>query len=164
MKSKMVVFGVAAIITGALGVPAVSHAITDVRTSGFSCVAINGTQASSLINAGNHSTGTVVVACPVPDVHNGVQEIGTVQVQLEDRSTVASPVASRCVNMVVANGGVFTACGPSQTAPAAVTGHLVFSPAAFASWTAPNFGYVSVSLPGRTVDLGRSTVQGIHAF
>lgn len=164
MKSTVVVFGAAAIVVSALGLPAVSHAITDVRTSGFSCTVVSGPQMANLVAAGNESTATTLnVACPVPDVYNGIQDISTVQVHLEDRSTLASPSASRCVNLLFANGATGTSCGPSQTAPSTVTGHLSFNPAANANWAPGNFGYVSVILPART-GLGRSTVQGIHAF
>jgi hypothetical protein len=164
MRSAWVAFTVTAIVSGAIGIASVSHAITDVRASGFSCTAVNGAQVSQLVNAGNESTGlTLNVACPVPDVYNGIQDITTVMVELEDRSSVASPSASRCVNLLFANGAIGTSCGPSATAPSQVTGHLTFQPVANASWTAANFGYVSVGLPPRT-GLGRSTVQGIHAF
>jgi hypothetical protein len=164
MRASLAVFALTAIASSVIGVAAVSHAITDVRASGFSCTAVNGAQVASLVNAGNQSTAASLnVACPVPDVYNGIQDISTVQVDLEDRSTIASPSASRCVNLHFANGATGTSCGPSQTAPVSVTGHLTFNPAANADWTAPSFGYVSVILPART-GLGRSTVQGIHAF
>lgn len=163
MGSKLVVFGAAAIIAGAIGLPAVSHAITDVRASGFACNVVNGAQAASFASTGNESTSALNIACPVPDVYNGIQDIGTVQVELQDRSTTASPSASRCVNLLFANGATGTSCGPSQTAPASHTGHLTFNPAPSAAWAPANFGYMSVILPGRT-GLGRSTVQGIHAF
>jgi hypothetical protein len=164
MKSALVAFTVTALVSGAIGAASVAQAITDVRASGFSCTAVTGTQSGQLLNAGNDSTTTPLnVACPVPDVYNGIQNITTVQVELEDRSTVASPSASRCVNLLFANGATGTSCGPSATAPASVTGHLTFNPPANASWAAANFGYVSVILPPRS-GLGRSTVQGIHAF
>jgi hypothetical protein len=164
MKSTWVVFAATAIVSSVIGAATVSHAITDVRASGFSCTVVNGTQAGSLINAGNESTGmSLNVACPVPDVYNGIQDISTVMVELEDRSTFASASASRCVNLLFANGATGTSCGPTSTAPASVTGHLTFNPPPNANWTAANFGYVSVFLPPRT-GLGRSTVQGIHAF
>lgn len=164
MRSALAVFAVTAIVSSVLGVAAVSHAITDVRASGFSCTAVIGTEVSRLIGAGNDSTAAGLnVAWPVPDVYNGIQNISTVMVELQDRSTTASPSASRCVNLLFANGAMGTSCGPSSTAPAAVTGHLTFNPAANADWAAANFGYISVILPPRT-GLGRSTVQGIHAF
>lgn len=164
MRSALVVFAATAIVSSVIGVAAVSHAITDVRASGFSCTAVNGTQVTSLVNAGNDSTvATLNVACPVPDVYNGIQDINTVQVELEDRSTIASASASRCVNLLFASGATGTSCGPSSTAPASVTGHLTFNPAPNANWAPANFGYISVILPART-GLGRSTVQGIHAF
>jgi hypothetical protein len=164
MRSTLVVFAVTAIVSSVVGVAAVSHAITDVRASGFSCTAVNGVQVPTLVNAGNESTTTSLnVACPVPDVYNGIQNISTVQVELEDRSSTATVSASRCVNLLFANGATGTSCGPSSTAPNSVTGHLTLNPAADASWAAANFGYVSVILPPRT-GLGRSTVQGIHAF
>lgn len=164
MRSAVVVFAVTAIVSSVIGVATVSHAITDVRASGFSCTAVNGTQVPSLIGAGNESTATPLnVACPVPDVYNGIQDINTVMVELQDRSTTASGTASRCVNLLFANGMVGTSCGPSAGAPVSVTGHLTLTPAANADWAPANFGYVSVILPPRT-GLGRSTVQGIHAF
>jgi hypothetical protein len=165
MRSTLVVFGVGAIVSSVIGVAAVSHAITDVRTSGFSCQVVNGSQATILVGAGNGSSvATLNVACPVPDVYNGIQDISVVQVQLEDRSSTASPSVSRCVNLVVANGQIGTSCGPSSTAPAAHVGHVNLNPATFAAWAPGNFGYVSVILPPRTDQFGRSTVQGVHAF
>jgi hypothetical protein len=164
MRSTWVVFSLGVIVSSLMGVAAVSHAITDVRASGFSCTAVTGTQVTSLVNAGNNSTAaTLNVACPVPDVYNGIQDISTVRVDIEDRSTTASASASRCVNLRFASGATGTSCGPSSTAPSTVTGHLSFNPAANADWSPGNFGYVSVILPART-GLGRSTVQGIHAF
>jgi hypothetical protein len=164
MKSALVVFAVTTIVSSGLGVAAVSHAVTDVRVTGFSCTAVNGTHVARLVNAGNDSTAaTLNVACPVPDVYNGVQEISVVQVHVEDRSTVASVSANRCVNLLFANGATGTSCGPTATAPNSVATHLSLDPAPNADWTAPHFGYVSVILPART-GLGRSTVQGIHAF
>jgi len=165
MGSKLVAFGVGAIVSSVIGVAAVSHAITDVRTSGFSCQVVNGSQAVNLVGAGNGSPSALLnVACPVPDVYNGIQDISVVQVQLEDRSSTAGVSASRCVNLVAANGQVGTSCGPSSASPAAHVGHVVLNPAPNAAWAPANFGYVSVFLPPRTDQFGRSTVQGIHAF
>jgi hypothetical protein len=96
-------------------------------------------------------------------VYNGIQDISVVQVQLEDRSSVAGVSASRCVNLVVANGAVGTSCGPSSASPAAHVGHVTLNPPPNAAWAPGNFGYMSIVLPART-GLGRSTVQGIHAF
>jgi hypothetical protein len=124
---------------------------------------ISGGQAAALIATGNEATVAINVACPVPDVYNGIQNINTVQVQLEDRSDTASPSANRCVNLVVANGATGTSCGPSATAPAAHIGHMTLKPLPDGNWAPANFGYVSVILPART-QFGRSTVQGIHAF
>ena len=91
MRPELVAFTVTAIISSALGVAAISQAIpSDVRASGFGCVAVNGTQIGRLVNAGNDSTGaTLNVACPVPDVYNGIQDIPTVQVEMEPRDVVA---------------------------------------------------------------------------
>jgi hypothetical protein len=164
MGSTLVAFGVGAIVSSVIGVATVSHAITDVRASGFSCQVVNGQQAPALVAAGNDSTvAALTVACPVPDVYNGIQNIGVVQAQLEDRSSTASPSASRCVNLVMANGATGTSCGPSATAPAAHVGHMTLKPMPNEAWAPANFGYMSIILPPRT-GIGRSTVQGIHAF
>ncbi|HEY8944902.1 MAG TPA: hypothetical protein VIM73_11605 [Polyangiaceae bacterium] len=164
MKSTSVVFAVTAVVSSVIGVAAVSHAITDVRASGFDCAVVNGPQATLFVNTGNDSTAaTLNVARPVPDVYNGIQGISTTRVDSIDRSTTASVSASRCVNLRFPNGAVGTSCGPSVTAPNNLTGHLPLSPVANADWLPGLYGYLSVFLPPRT-GLGRSTVQGIHAF
>jgi hypothetical protein len=86
-----------------------------------------------------------------------------VQVEIDDRSTTAAPTANRCVSLLFSNNATVTSCGPAETAPAAVTGHLTFKPPGNADWAPANFGYMSVILPART-SLGRTTVNGIHAF
>jgi hypothetical protein len=164
MRSALVVFAATAIVSSVIGVAAVSHAITDVRASGFDCTAVIGTQAANLVQAGNDSTVTNLnVACPVPDVYNGIQNISSIRVDIEDRSTTGSPSANRCVNLAFPSGAIGTTCGPAATAPAAVTGHLPLNPLPNADWAPANYGYISVILPTRT-GLGRSTVQGLHAF
>jgi hypothetical protein len=93
-------FSVSVVMSATIGYAGLSRAITDVRAPGFACTVTNGGNEGSFVNQGNQSTGsTLSLACPIPDVYNGVQGISTVQVAIFDRSTTASASASLCVSL-----------------------------------------------------------------
>jgi hypothetical protein len=155
-------FSVSVVMSATIGYAGLSRAITDVRAPGFACTVTNGGNEGSFVSQGNQSTGsTLSLACPIPDVYNGVQGISTVQVAIFDRSTTASASASLCVSLFSTAG---TSCGAGATVPASVTGFYTVNPPTFADWTAPNLGYAAVTLPARTLGSSATTVQGTHAF
>jgi hypothetical protein len=162
MKRRVVLaFSVSVVMSATIGYAGLSRAITDVRAPGFACVVTNGGNEGSFVNQGNQSTSsTLSLACPIPDVYNGVQGISTVQVAIFDRSTSASASASLCVSFLSTAG---TSCGTAATVPASLTGFYTVNPPTFADWTAPNFGYAAVTLPARTLGSAATTIQGIHA-
>jgi hypothetical protein len=156
-------FSVSVVMSATIGFAGLSRALpSDVRASGFACAVTDGRNAGSFVRAGNNSTtSSLSLACPIPDVYNGVQGISTVQVAIFDQSTAASASASLCVNLFSSVG---TSCGTVATVPASLTGFYTVNPPTFADWTAPNLGYAAVTLPARISGSLATTVQGIHAF
>lgn len=161
-KRTVLAFSMSAVLSGVLAYAGISRAVTDVRTPGFACRAVDGRFEGQFISQGNQSTATTLnVACPVPDVSNGVQNISTVNVAFNDQTATASPTAQRCVSLFTSPG---VSCGPVASAPVGLTGFFTLNPSANADWTAPNFGYVSVVLPVRVSPAPATAVKGVHAF
>ena len=162
-KGAVLAFSVSAVLSGVVGYAGISRAVTDVRAPGFACRAVDGRQEGLFVNQGNISTlSNLNVACPVPDVANGVHNITTVNVAFNDPSATTAPSAQRCVSVFAGSG---TSCGPVATLPASIVGFFTLNPAKNADWTAPNFGYISVVLPLRpSAGATATTVRGIHAF
>jgi len=161
-KRIVLAFSVSLAMSATIGYAGLSRALpNDVRAPGWACTVTNGGTEGQFVNQGNQSTtNTLQVACPIPDVYNGVQGISTVQVAISDNSTTASASASLCVSLLT--GG--TSCGAAATVPAFVTGFYTVNPPTFADWTAPNFGYALVTLPRRIAGSPSTTVQGTHSF
>ena len=163
MKRRIVLaFSVSVAMSATIGFAGLSRALpSDVRAPGFACTVTSGGAEGQFVNQGNQSTSnSLSLACPIPDVYNGVQGVSQVQVNILDHSTTASATATLCVSLLF--GG--TSCGSVVSAPTAVTGFYTLVPPTFADWTAPNFGYALVTLPRRVSGSAATTITGTHAF